>query len=138
MKTVSLALADHLGQETTTLITCWKLRCRDSTSFGFTSYDRDIVIDGLTYKAATGFTPSMIASSSNLAVDNLDVEGMLSDDAISETDIHAGKYDFAEIEIFQVNYVDLSQGKLNLRSGWLGQVRELIRGWMRWCRWRLR
>lgn len=50
------------------------------------------------------------------------IEGMLSDDAISEMDIHAGKYDFAEIEIFQVNYADLSQGKLNLRCGWLGQV----------------
>lgn len=122
MKVISSALISHLAQETTTLITCWKLTCRDSTTFGFTSHDRDVVVDGVTYKASTGFTPSMIASTSNLAVDNLDVEGMLSDDAINETDIHAGKYDFAEIEIFQVNYADLSQGKLKLRCGWLGEV----------------
>lgn len=122
MKTISAELNSHLLEETTTLATCWKLTRRDGVNLGFTSHDRDLVIDAITYKAATGFTPSMIASSSNLAVDNLDVEGMLSGDAITETDIHAGLYDFAEIAIFQVNYDDLSQGKLRLRSGWLGEV----------------
>jgi uncharacterized phage protein (TIGR02218 family) len=34
----------------------------------------------------------------------------------------AGLYDFAEIEIFQVNYKDTTQGKLKLRRGWLGEV----------------
>ena len=122
MKTISAELNSHLLEETTTLATCWKLARRDGVSLGFTSHDRDLVIDAITYKAATGFTPSMIASSGNLAVDNLDVEGMLSDEAITETDIHAGLYDFAEIAIFQVNYADLSQGKLRLRLGWLGEV----------------
>ncbi len=122
MKTISTALATHLSQETTTLATCWKLTRKDGVVLGFTSHDSDLVIDAVTYRAATGFTPSMIASSGNLAVDNLDVEGMLSDEAITETDIHAGLYDFAEIAIFQVNYSDLSQGKLRLRSGWLGEV----------------
>lgn len=122
MKTISTALANHLAQETTTLATCWKLTRKDGVVLGFTSHDRDLVIDAVTYRAASGFTPSMIASTSNLAVDNLDVEGMLSGDAITETDIHAGKYDHAEIAVFQVNYNDLAQGKLKLRSGWLGEV----------------
>lgn len=122
MKTVSTALATHISQETTTLATCWKLTRKDGVTLGFTSHDCDLVIDAITYKAASGFTPSMIANTSNLAVDNLDVEGMLSGDAITETDIHAGKYDHAEIAVFQVNYDDLAQGKLKLRSGWLGEV----------------
>jgi len=122
MKTISASLSAHLAEETTTLITCWKLTRQDGEMFGFTNHDRDVVIDSVVYKAATGFTPSMVASTGNLAVDNLDVEGMLADDAITETDIHAGKYDFAEIEIFQANYADPTQGKLRLRCGWLGEV----------------
>lgn len=122
MKTLTAGLAAHLAGETTTLATCWKLTRRDGTTLGFTSHDRDLTFESVTYKAASGFTPSMIASSGNLAVDNLDVEGMLSAEAITETDIHAGKYDFAEISVFQVNYANLAQGALTLRTGWLGEV----------------
>lgn len=127
MKTLSANLKTHLESEVTTLATCWKLTRRDTTELGFTSHDSDLVIDALTYKAASGMTPSMVASTANLAVDNLEVEGLLSDDAITETDILAGLYDFAEIEIFQVNYADLTQGKMTLRRGWLGEV-SLSRG----------
>lgn len=122
MKQISPALETHLAGEVTTLATCWKLTRRDDTLLGFTDHDQDIVFESVTYKAATGFTPSAIDNSASLAVDNLDVEGMLSDTSISETDILAGKYDFAEIEIFQVNYRDLAQGALKLRRGWLGEV----------------
>lgn len=127
MKTISNALKNHLAGEVTTLATCWKLTRRDETALGFTSHDSDLIIDALTYRAASGMTPSMVASTANLAVDNLEVEGLLSDDAITETDILAGLYDFAEIEIFQVNYADLTQGKMMLRRGWLGEV-SLSRG----------
>src|SRR5690606_10047660 len=88
----------------------------------FTDHDRDIVFDEITYSASTGFTPSAIENNASLSVDNLELEGMLSDTAITESDVLAGKYDFAEIEIFQVNYRDLSQGALKLRRGWLGEV----------------
>lgn len=122
MKTISTALQTHLESECLTLAHCWKVTRRDSTVLGFTDHDRDLVIDSVTYVAATGFTPTAIASQSSLAVDNLDVEGMLESGAITEADILAGRYDFAEIEIFLVNYEDLSQGAVALRKGWLGEV----------------
>jgi len=122
MKQISSQLAAHLAGEVTTLATCWKLTRRDTTVFGFTDHDQDIVYSGITYKAATGFTPSAIQNSGSLKVDNLDVEGMISAGSITEVDILAGLYDFAEIEIFQVNYTDLTQGDLKLRRGWLGEV----------------
>lgn len=122
MKTISIELKNHLAGEVTTLATCWKLTRRDDTVYGFTSHDKDIVFDSVTYAASTGFTPSAIDNNAALSVDNLDVEGMLSDGSITEADIMAGKYDFAEIEIFQVNYSDLAQGALKLRRGWLGEV----------------
>lgn len=122
MKQTSPELAAHLQGEVTTLATCWKLKRRDNMMFGFTDHNRDIVFDTLNYKASTGFTPSAVHTAASLNVDNLDVEGMLSSSSMNETDILAGLYDFAEIEIFQLNYNDVSQGKLILRRGWLGEV----------------
>lgn len=122
MKQISSELETHISGEVTTLATCWKLKRRDNTIYGFTDHDSDITFESIIYKAATGFTPSAIESSASLAVDNLDVEGMLSAASITEADILAGKYDFAEITIFQVNYNDFSQGALKLRRGWLGEI----------------
>ena len=122
MKQLSSGLAVHIAGEVTKLATCWKLTRRDAIILGFTDHDQDITFDAVTYQAATGFTPSAIASTSSLNVDNLDVEGMISAGSITEADIMAGRYDFAEIEIFQLNYNDTTQGALKMRRGWLGEL----------------
>ena len=111
MKQISTQLATHLAGEVTMLATCWKLTRRDSAVFGFTDHDLDIIFESTTYKAATGFTPSAIKNTGSLSVDNLDVEGMLSSGSIVESDILAGLYDFAEVEIFLVNYQKPNAGK---------------------------
>jgi len=122
MKTITTGLAEHLAGEVTMLSNCWKITRIDGIILGFTDHDNDLLIDAISYKAASGFTPSAIQNTSSLSVDNLDVEGLLTSGNITEEDIMAGRYDFAEIEIFQVNYNDLSLGKLKLRRGWLGEV----------------
>lgn len=122
MKNISTTLRAHLEGECLTLAHCWKLTRRDTTVMGFTNHDKDLIVDGITYEAATGFTPTAIDSQATLAVDNLDVEGMISAGNITEQDILAGKYDFAEVEVFAVNYEDLTQGKIHLRRGWLGEI----------------
>lgn len=123
MKTLSPELKAHLGEEVTTLATCWKVTRRDGTVLGFTDHDRDLMFEAVTYQAASGFTPSAIDSSAGLNVDNLDMEGLLDAASISEADILAGRYDFAQVEVFLVNHADLSQGRMVLRTGWLGEVR---------------
>ncbi len=122
MKETSNDLALHLAGEILTLATCWKIKRRDGTIMGFTDHNADLTIDSVPYIAATGFTPSAISDTSDLSVDNLDLEGMLSSSSIEEPDIMAGLYDFAEIEVFKVNYADVSQGILKLRRGWIGEV----------------
>jgi uncharacterized phage protein (TIGR02218 family) len=122
MKTISTALQTHLEGECLTLAHCWKLTRKDGQVMGFTQHDRDLVIGGITYHAATGFTPTAIESQASLAVDNLDIEGMLSAGSITEQDVMAGRYDFAEIEVFAVNYADVTQGIMRLRKGWLGEI----------------
>ena len=77
---------------------------------------------GVTYHAGSGFTPSAVAANADLSVDSLAVEGMLQAGSLTEADIMAGLYDFAEVEVFMVNYADLSQGALQLKRGWMGGV----------------
>lgn len=124
MKTISAALEAHLAQDVTTLATCWRATLRDSRVFGFTDHVRDLLIDGVTYQAAAGYTPTAIASNASLAVDHLEVEGLLDSAAITEADLATGRWDHASVEIFQVNYADLGQGVLRLRKGRLGEVRS--------------
>lgn len=121
MKTLPPALANHFVGGLTTLCRCWRVQRRDSVVLGFTDFDRDLAFDGVTYKAASGFTATAIEGQLGLAVSNLDVQGALSSDALTETDLNAGRYDDAAVTIFLVNWADTSQ-RVVLRSGNLGQV----------------
>lgn len=129
MKTISNGLAAHLQGTALTLATCWRIKRSDGKVMGFTSHDRDIAVDlgdgdgGVTYAAATGFTRTRIENTAGLATDNLDVAGILESAAITAADIRAGRYDFAEVKIFDVNYTDVSQGALLLRRGHIGEIR---------------
>jgi uncharacterized phage protein (TIGR02218 family) len=88
---------------------------------GFTDHDRDLAFDGVTYEAAAGFTASALESSSGLAVDNLDILGALISERLSESDLSAGLFDDANIEIWRVNWNAVDQRVL-LRKGNLGEV----------------
>jgi uncharacterized phage protein (TIGR02218 family) len=121
MKTLDAGLAAHVAGGVTTLCHCWRVERKDGTVLGFTDHDRDLVIDGLAYMAATGFTATAIEDQLGLAASNLDVDGALSSAAITEDDLNAGLYDDAAVTIMRVNWQDVSQ-RLILRSGFLGQV----------------
>jgi uncharacterized phage protein (TIGR02218 family) len=123
MKTISTNLQSHIDGEVTTLACCWKIIRSDGNIMGFTDASDDVIYDGITYHAATGFSPSAHATSANLAVDNQEVAGVLDAGFITEADIMAGIYDFAEIEVFQLNYNAPEDGRIILRSGKLGEVK---------------
>lgn len=122
MRVISPQLEGHFESGLTTLATCWRLTRQDTTELGFTDHDRALVIDALEYDSIAGFTPTTVESKSNMSVDNLDLEGQTFPSKITESDLLAGMYDYAEIEIFMVNYEDLSQGKLVVKRGRLGEV----------------
>ena len=121
MKNLSPEFAAHVASGTTTLAWCWKLRRRDGAVLGFTEHDRDLTFGGVTYEAAGGFTASALESTGGLNIDNLDVAGALSSARLDESDLAAGFYDDAEIEIWRVNWQDADQRVL-MRKGNLGEV----------------
>jgi len=125
-KTISAPLKAHIAGPVTRLATLWRIERRDGQSFGFTDHDVDIVFDDgnglLTYEAETGYSRTAITMSMGLGVDNIDLKGFLTSDAISEEDLRAGRWDNAQVFISLVNYKDLSQGQLKLLRGTLGEV----------------
>ena len=127
MKSIPPALAAHLDGEVTKLATCWRLERADGWVRGFTDHDRDLLVDGLVHTAATDFLPSAIKSGADLSVDNLDVDGFLDDAALTASDLTAGLYDGARIDIYLVNWSDLGQGRILLRRGTLGEVKRADR-----------
>lgn len=122
MKTVSAALEAHLQGDELTLAKCCRVELTNGTVLGFTEHDADIAYGGLTYVAASGYSASTIQTSAALSVDNLELQGILYAPSITEEDLRAGLWDYAEIRVFMVNWADLTMGELKLRRGWLGEV----------------
>ena len=122
MKSISTALQAHLAGELTTLAYLVKITRLDGTIKGFTAHDQNIVIGGVTYLADGALTPSALQTSSGLNTDNMDVTGILCSADIADADIESGLYDHARIDVYACNWADMTQGTLQLRRGWLGQI----------------
>ena len=123
MKTLPSGLQDHLSSGTTTLCWCWKIARRDGAVLGFTDHDAPVAFDAVSYGAVSGFTASEVQSTLGLAVDNLTVAGALSSDTLNESDLAAGLYDNASIEIWRVNWA-LPDQRVLMRKGSLGEVKR--------------
>lgn len=110
------AFRTHLESGATTLCRAWRVVRRDGQAFGFTDHDRDLRIDGLVYHAQTGLTARALQQTTGMAVDNSEALGALSDAAVSEDDIAAGRFDDAEITALWVNWADPSQSMVLFRG----------------------
>jgi uncharacterized phage protein (TIGR02218 family) len=121
MRVLSAGLQEHLDTGATTLCWCWRVTRNDGIAFGFTDHDRDLVFDGTSFEASTGFTGTEISGAVGLNVDTLDVEGALKSERLSEADLAAGLYDNALIEIYRINWQNPEQRVL-MRYGNLGEV----------------
>ena len=122
-RNISAAFNTHLQGETTTLCSCWKITRKDNVVQGFTSFNKDLLFESVTYKASSGVIPTDVRMATGTNVDNLAVMGVLDSVQIKELDLINGVYDDAALELFLLNYKDLSQGKLILVAGYLGEVR---------------
>ena len=92
-------------------------------TYGITSTDRELLIDGVTYSPDQGGIPSAIRASVGLQTDSFDNTGVYGDANISEDDILLGRVDYAEVEVFVVNYETLADGKQIMEFGYMGQLK---------------
>lgn len=115
-------MADFLERELTSFALCWRLERRDGVTIGFTAHDRDLIVDGLVYRAAPGMLPSAITLADGFAADALDVKGALTSDAIRAGDLAAGRWDGAAVAIFMIDWTAPDAGRLDIARGVLGEV----------------
>lgn len=123
MKLLPTGLQTHLDEGATTMCYCWRITRRDGVVFGFTEHDNPLTFDGTTFEAEAGFTASAVQQSLGLAVDNMEVVSAFSSDYIKETDLVAGVYDDAGVEVFWVNWANVAQ-RLTVMVGNLGEVTQ--------------
>lgn len=123
MKNVSVGLEGHLSYELTTLAYMVKITCASGDVIGLTSHDRDLLLDGVVYKADGALSSvGIVSSASDTSDQQIEVSGVLDSDLLSEDDIVVGRFDNARIDMFMCNWDDLEQGVLHLRRGWLGDI----------------
>lgn len=127
---IPIALQAHLDGDATT--TCLLLRIASVrpgfAPYGVTTLDRDVEYDDgdgvIVYSAAIGSQPTALQNRADLSVDNAESESLVPefDVPVSEEDIRAGVYDYAQFNLYLVNYKDLSMGHVLLRSGTIGRI----------------
>ena len=121
MRTIPTALAARIESGAAPICHAWILTRADGERMGFTDHDRELVVDGVTCSAASGWTAG--AAECGRGVGLASTEGALDDERINEADIRAGAYDGARIESWRV---DWTQPDLRLRIG-VGAVARIER-----------
>ncbi|MFZ5964717.1 DUF2163 domain-containing protein [Thalassococcus sp. BH17M4-6] len=116
-------LGAHLATGLTNVARAWEVKRKDGMRLGFTDHDLDLAFVGLTFRADTGMTAMTLQQGTGLSVDNTEAMGALSDAAITEADIAAGRYDGAEVLAWLVNWKDVSQRQMLFR-GTIGEIRR--------------
>ncbi|MDO8983262.1 DUF2163 domain-containing protein [Cypionkella sp.] len=114
-------LLDHLGQGVTTVCRAWLVTRRDGVQFGFTDHDLDLGFEGHVFKASSGMTARTLQQTTGLSVDNSETVGGLSDAAVDEADLIAGRFDGAEVRAWLVNWADPAQ-RIEQFRGNLGEI----------------
>ena len=144
MRNIPAALAAHLQGEVTTLAVCWRVERSDGVLILGTEHDRDITIEGDsptapyggTYRARAGITGSNVRSTSDMSVDNMEVEGAVNTGDLnlidlSPADIEAGLFDDASVVLFLVNWQAPDDGQIVLRTGNIGAINRTSEGFYR-------
>ena len=106
---------------TTTIARAWSITRADGLQLGFTDHDAELHFAGLSFRPDVGLSAMAVVQGAGLSVDNSEAIGALSDGAIEEADILAGRWDGAEICQWEVNWADPADHRLVFR-GHLGEV----------------
>ena len=114
---------NHLQGGVTTVCRAWAITRTDGVTFGFTDHDVALDFEGITFKADTGLSAMALQQSTGLSVDNTEALGALSDAAVTEADIEAGRFDGAGIRAWLVNWSAPKERHLLFR-GTIGELRR--------------
>lgn len=105
----------------TPLARAWAVRRMDGTELGFTDHDQPLEFDGIAFRPDSGLSARALVQGAGLSVDNSEAEGVLTHEAITECDILAGRWDGAELRLWEVDWTNPAARHLVFR-GHLGEI----------------
>ncbi|MFN3659579.1 MAG: DUF2163 domain-containing protein [Pseudolabrys sp.] len=123
MRAIPSALQAKLDSGVTTLCRCWLIARRDGVTQGFTDHDEDVAVGAVTCRAGTALSGSEATQKLGFSVDASELSGALADETLNETDLAAGRYDAAAVELWLVDWSEPDLRVL-LAKGSLGEVRR--------------
>ncbi|HKY54796.1 MAG TPA: DUF2163 domain-containing protein [Anaerolineales bacterium] len=136
MKSIPAALQAHLDGDATTTCFLLKVECVGAfagTVLGSTTLDETVIYDdgagSLTYSANNSFSVDRLQTTGDLSVDNTELHGWVGDQ-VTEAQIRAGIFSFANVTIYRVNYLDLTTGRHEYWAG--GKFGRVIYTRNRW------
>lgn len=129
-------MAAQAATGATTWVSCAKLRTRDGLVIALTEHDRPFSVDlgdgdGLvSYQPSDAVALSTGRLAADLSVDNRDISGVLDDARITEEDLHAGRYEGAEVVLFTVDWQDPTAGQKIELAGLVGEGETRAEGFL--------
>ena len=97
-------------------------------TIGFTSLDRNLVIDGVTYYANTAIDPTAISQDTDGGSNDLEIKGLIKSDLLRDVDIRSGLYNGKEIEVFVADFANLTNVRTLVKGTW-GEVKKTNLTW---------
>lgn len=96
---------------------------RDNGDFiRLTNHDEDLVMGGNVYRSDVPFILSAVDGGSSLNTDTAEIEVAVDEDIFTSAEIRFDGFKNAEIELFEVDYKNLSAGKMTIRKGWIAKA----------------
>jgi hypothetical protein len=123
MRTIPADLAARIESGAAMLCHVWLLTRSDEVRLGFTDHDRELVVDGVSCSAASGWTAGAADQALGFSAGQGAAAGALDSDAITEADIAAGLYDGCAVECRRVDWSDPSLF-VTLWSGRIGRIKR--------------
>lgn len=121
MKTIPVALANHIATRETTLATAMFIERPDGSQYGFTTHDKDDVIGGFTYAANPGLAITDIVITSGSAVGNLELTTLHDETVFTTVELFNGLWRNSEFTLFRYNWASISDGDEPLLAGTFGE-----------------
>ena len=104
---------------------CWLLERLDGVEFAFTSHDQPLEFLGRTFTPCNSLTPSATEAATDLgSIGNMELNGVVSDDSITEFDLFAGKFDGCRVQVFEVPWGGGTDSAIRLAAGRTGAISQ--------------
>lgn len=104
MREIPEELAARIESGAAELCHVWVLTRADGLRLGFTDHDRDLEVEGVVCRAASGWTAGAAESAVGPGAGSAAVAGGLDGEAIADADVEAGLFDRAEVELWRADW----------------------------------